>query len=477
MWALTIPDIGGLGFMIRKYGYVSSAVLLALTLVFQTGCPAANGVGGGNRNSNGNTNDNDNGSGNTNANVNANDNGGVGNENTNDNSGGGGGAVALTPVKTDIDVHNGARIAVGDDLLVYGWGGFAGVDYIIPSAGDTVGRNLPNGDTFVAGSFAVSGKKIALVNNFLITIFDTATETATEIGEDVIRLVNTPSGIYSQGHPVADGPYIACRNAPNTNGGSMVVVIDVTGDVPEIISFTVDPDDAVDHIAVDADAAKLAVAARDVFYIYDINDPTAAPTVFDTNPERLGGVGGISDNIFTFDGGYIFYEDNEPGGNAVFLNVADGTTTKLTENPASGEQCHSGGSFVYLLNRDSLDSNGNDARGGYGTVPGPGAALAGDEPIDGSTTNNGFHGWSQACSVTPDGTFAFLSGKGGIGSGEFLQVSTGGAFSLITDPDGSSDFGLPGTDVTTSATLVGFKTGQGTSSGSSTKVGYIILGN
>jgi hypothetical protein len=347
---------------------------------------------------------------------------------------------------------------------------FAGVDYIIPSAGDTAGRGLPDGDSFVAGSFAVAGNKIALVSNFLITIFDTATESATAIGEEQIRLVNTPSGIYSQGHPTADGPYIACRNDPSSNDGNMVVVIDVTDDVPVILSFTTDPETSVSHIAVDAAAGQLAAAAGDSFYIYDINDPAAAPVVYDTSD-----VGGIGDNIFTLDGGFIFYEDDEAFGNATFLDTTDGSITQLTENPAAGEQCHNGGIFTYMVDRDSEDSNGNDSRGGIGTVPGPSAALAGDTPIDGSTTNNGFHGWSQACSVMPGGALAFLSGKGSIGSGEFLQVSTGGGFSLIVDPDGSSPYGLPGTDVVTSGTLVGFKTGAGTTAGSSTKVGYIIL--
>ena len=464
--------------MIRKYSFLLTAVLAALVLVLPTGCgTAGSGSGAGNGNANGDANDNGSGDANDNGGDDMNDNGSTGNENVNDNSGGDdSGTATLTPVKTDIDVHNAGRIAVGDDLLVYGFGAFAGVDYIIPSEGDTAGRGIPNGDGFVAGSFAVSGKKIALVSNFLITIYDTATGTTTEIGEDQVRLVNTPVGIHSQGHLTADGPYIACRNNPSSNDGNMVVVIDVSGDVPVIINFTNDPENSVDHIAVDADAAQLAVSARDVFYIYDINDPTAPPTVYDTNPGNFGGVDGISDNIFTLDGGFIFYEDNsDGGGNAVFLDVADGSRTTLTNNPAQGEQCHNGGTFVYMLNRDSEDSNGNDARGGYGTVPGPGSSLAGDEPIDGSTTNNGFFGWSQVCSVTPDGSLAFMSGRGSIGSGEFLQVSTGGAFSLIPDPDGSSNFGLPGTDVTTSATLVGFKTGQGTSTGSSTKVGYIIL--
>ncbi len=492
MWESSYFVTGSFCMTIRKYSGVSCAILMALLLAFQTGCPSVRGgrdVGGGNGGGGdvggGDVGGGDVGGGDVGGgDVGGDDGGGdVGGDDGGgdvggDDGGGGdvggddGSQVTLTPVKTNIDVHNGGRIAVGDDLLVYGYGGFAGVDYIIPSEGDTEGRNLPDGDSFVAGSFAVSGKKIALVSNFLVTIFDTTTETATAIGENQIRLVNTPSGIYSQGHIMADGPYIACRNDSGSNDGSLVAVIDVSGDVPMVIYFTTNPENNVDHIAVDGSAGQVAASAGNVFYIYDINNPTAAPAVYDTTDS-----GGIGDNIFTLDGGYIFYEDAEAFGNARFLDVADGSITTLTQNPATGEQCHNADTYVYFVDRDSEDSNGGDARSGVGAVPAADASLAGDTQIDGSTTNNGFLGWSQACSVTPDGAYAYISGMGSIGSGEFLQVSTGGAFSLIADPDGSSQYGLPGTDVATSATLVGFKTGDGTTAGSSTKVGYIILGN
>ena len=450
--------------MVRKCACVSFAAVLALALVLLVGCPGTTGGGGGG----GGTDTNDDG-GNGDGNGDGTDGGMTDGDGTDGN--GDGDAVTLTPVKTNIDVHNGGRIAVGDDLLVYGYGGFAGVDYIIPSANDTEGRGLPDGDTFVAGSFAVAGKKIALVGDFLVTIFDTEAETATEIPGSQIRLVNVPAGLYAQGHITADGPYIACRNDASSNGSLLVKVIDVSGDTPQVLTFTNNPATSVDHIAVDGDARRLAVAAGDSFYIYDIDDPSAPPAVYVTNSS------GIGDNIFTFDGGYVFYEDGEAFGNAMFLNTVDGSFTQLTANPSAGEQCHNGGTFVYMLDRDAGDSNGNDSRSAIGTVPGPGATLAGDSEIDGSTTNNGFFGWSQACSVTPDGAFAFLSGTGSIGSGEFLQVSTGGAFTLPADPDGSSEYGLPATDVVTSATLVGFKTGDGTTAGASTKVGYIRLGN
>jgi len=446
--------------MMHKKNSVALLAALALIVGGQTGCGGNNGGGnnGGGNNGGGN-----NGGGND---VGTN---GQGNDvGTNGQGNDGGGNAALpTAVKTNIDVHNGGRIAVGDDLLVYGYGGFSGVDYIIPSAGDTAGRDLPNGDTYRASAFAVTGKKIALVNSFLITIYDTATETGTDIAEDTIRLENTPVGIESQGHIRAGGGYVVCRNSPSDNGGKKIIAIDVSGDTPNIISFDSDPEGNVDHIEIDVQNMEIAAKSGNMFYIYDIENPDAAPVVYDTTE-----LGGISDTAYSFDGGYIFYEDNEAFGNVRFLNTADGTATLLTQNPSTvGEQCAAGGKYVYFANLVSIE-----VRAAVGDVPNANASLASNEFIDGSTTNNGRFGQAEACTITPDGAHIFISGKGSIGSGEFLQYYNG-SWALVPDTNASSPYGLPATDVASSSTLVGFKTGDGTTTGPNTKVGYIILGN
>lgn len=448
--------------MIQKKNLTVLIAALALIIGGQAGCNGPGGGGGGGGGGN-------NGGGDVGTNGQG-DNGGDngGGDNGGGDNGGGIGSLAAA-VKTNIDVHNGGRIAVGDDLLVYGYGGFAGVDYIIPSAGDTAGRDLPNGDTYVASAFAVTGKKIALVSSFLITIYDTATETGTDIAEDTVRLENTPVGIESQGHIRAAGGYVVCRNDPSSNGGKKIIAIDVNGDTPSIISFATDPEGNVDHIEIDVQNMEIAAKSGNSFYIYDIENPNDAPVVYDTTD-----LGGISDTAYSFDGGYIFYEDNEAFGNARFLNTADGTVTALAQNPSAGEQCHSGGKYVYFVNRDAGDSNGSDSRGATGDVPNADASLAGDQEIDGSTTNNGFIGWSQTCAISPDGAHTFISGRTSIGSGEFLQHYNGG-WALVPDTNASSPYGLPATDVASSNTLVGFKTGDGTTTGTNTKVGYIIL--
>jgi hypothetical protein len=462
-WSKTGKPVLDCDFNSKQSGDVLMAKILrvcALVMAFVAvmawtpGCETMPGDGGGNGGGGGTGGGGDDGGGD----------GGGG------DGGGDGGGVKLAAVKTNIDVHNGGRLEVGDDVLVYGFGGFSGVDYIVPSAGDTAGRGIPNGDNFQAGSFAVSGKKIALVQNFLVTIYDTETGTSTDIPEESIRLVNVPIGKYAQGHIMAGGDYIACRNDPSSNDNNRIVVIDVSGATPVVINMANDPPSAVSHIAVDSPNSQLAAAVGDSFYVYDIENPAGAPQVFDASS-----IGGIGDAVFTFDDGYIFFEDDEAFGNGWFLNTADGTATQMNENPTNAEMCHAGGSFVYFVDRDANDSNGSDYRSAIGTVPSQSATLAGDTEIDGSTTNNGFVGWSQACGVTPDGSRLFLSGKTSIGSGEFLQVSTGGAFTLVEDTNASSPYGLPATDVDVSAGLVGFKTGDGTTTGANTKVGYIIL--
>ncbi|MCA9251589.1 MAG: hypothetical protein R3E58_07000 [Phycisphaerae bacterium] len=451
--------------MMQKKNWTAVLAAFALMLGAQTGCTPSGGNNGGGDNGGGDNGGGDNGGGDNGGG----DNGG-GDNGGGDNGGGdnGGGALA-TAVKTNIDVHNGGRIGVGDDLLVYGYGGFAGVDYIIPSAGDTEGRGLPNGENYVAGAFAVTGRKVALLSNFLVTIFDADSGTSTDIPEETIRLVNSPVGLYAQGIIRAAGGYVVCRNDPSTNGGNKIIAIDVTGDTPEIISFTNDPEGNVNHIEIDATNMEIAAKVGNMFYIYDIENPDAAPVIWD-----LTDVGGIGDQLFSFDDGYIFYEDNEAFGNARWLKTDDGTVSTLAQNPSQGEQCYAGGEYIYFVDREAGDNNGGDGRGATGQSPGLNPSLSGDEEIDGSTTNNGFVGWSQTCTISPNGAYRFMSGSTSIGSGEFLQYYNG-SWSVVPDADGSSEYGLPATDAVSSNTLVGFKTGDGTTAGTNTKVGYIIL--
>jgi hypothetical protein len=398
-----------------------------------------------------------------------------------DGSGGGNGTggnggntppATLTIVKTDIVVDPGVRVEAGDDIVVYGLDVLNRVDYLIPSAGDREGLGITDGPNYRSASFAVAAKKIALVNTqtFIVVIFDTLTRAPRTIPFTEIQLNDVPRDVYAPGHIQADGPYVVVRNAPAS--GNLVKVIDTTELEPRIIAFAVDPPAVPWHIAIDGEAAQVVAAVDDTFYLYDINEPMAAPASF-----NLRDVGGIDQGtIFKFDNGYVFYKDGTEATNAAFLNVSDGTITVLTENGAAEELAVSNTQFGYFLNRDANDSVGAFHRSGIGTVPGPNAFLAAaNQQIDGATDANGLIGWGQAVAISPNGAYTLISGKGALEPGDYLQISLGAVFATLNDPEGTDPYALPGTDVSVSDTCVAFKTGTSAPDGSPTRVGYVVL--
>jgi hypothetical protein len=380
---------------------------------------------------------------------------------------GGGNQSALTVVKTNIEMHTDKRILAGDDIIVFGTGGFAGVDYMVPSAGDTAGRGIPDGDTFVAGSFAVAGKKIALSANFVVTIFDTESGSSETINVNDIRLTNTPSGIHDAGHMQSDGDLVVVRSESSTIDGRFLKVIDVSGDTPNVISFTVNPgDDAprVEHVMVDA-ATRTAVAVADgIFYIYDIDDPTAEPATLTVET-------GIGETPPHISGDYIIFQDE--GDNVGLAQISTSEITFMASNPAAKQMAIGGGSFGYFVDVDSDDSLGSSQRSATGTVDGGTSATLAPVGvfIDGSTTNNGALGYGETMAITKDGRRWILAGTRSLGSGEYLQVNTGGGWSVVADPTGADRFGCPASDVSVSSNTVAFKTGNNTD----VTVGYVIL--
>jgi len=92
-----------------------------------------------------------------------------------------------------------------------------------------------------------------------------------------------------------------------------------------------------------------------------------------------------------------------------------------------------------------------------------------DQPIDGSTANNGLVGFAGGMCVTPSGNYVFLSDW-------YLQYSPATAiFTVPADPDGSDSYGCPAWDVDCSDDTVGFKTAATRTSSTDKTVGYIIL--
>jgi hypothetical protein len=440
------------------------STLLILTL--GPGCPTFQPVNTNdetNTTDNNNTDDNNNTNDNNNTTDNNNTNDNINNNNNNNNAGG------LTVVKTGIAMHCQDGLRVSDDLIVYGTTPVTGIDYIKP--GDTAGRGIPGGDTYSSTDFAVAKTKIALVNNFQVTIYDTTAATTNTIPAADIRL-----GAVGSGNVVGSGDYFAAKCDPNeVTDGKLVKAIDVTGASPVVISFDVNPIDyfnGLGRIAVDGKNVYVSTT-EGKFFKYTVDQPTALPEQFDVSGQ--GGINGATEWVVS--AGVIFYRDDDGYPNARLLDTtaASPASVKMTENPAGGALALKAGKFAYFADRTSDDENGLHLRSAIGTVPGPGATLAGDTQIDGSTNNNNFLGWGQTNAVTGTGSYTFIAGWEALGQGEYLQVSTGGAFQIVPDPTNTSEYGVPASDVVASSKIVAFKTGASSTAACDTVVGYIAL--
>lgn len=405
-------------------------------------------------------------------NLGNNNNNGINNGNNNGGNNNGG-STPFSCTVTNIPVHAQARIAAGDDLVVYGTGGFSGVDYVVPSAGDTSGRGIPDSGAYVSYAFAVSDKNIWLVDSsFQVTVFNAANASSTTIDVGSIRLARIPVGARSAGHIQADGNYCATIcDSTQTTDGNILKVIDNSSGAPNVISFTQNPSTnsaAWTQLAVNAATQRVVAVVSDKFYVYDMANPDALPLLIEP------GNNGIGATQIAFDGTYVLFHDNAGTPNAAAVHVGTGQVTTFANNPSTGELAAGGGSFAYFQNASADDQIGSHTRTAIGQFPGTSSTLAAlNDFIDGATTNNGAFGFGQTLAVAPDGSTWFTAGSGAAGSGEYVQVSTGGAFSTLTDGSGQDTLGCPGSDVSVSGNTLAFKGGTSTSP----TVGYVLLSN
>lgn len=294
--------------------------------------------------------------------------------NDSDNLGGGntgGGSEAKSPanlkfVNTDIPVHVQGRIEVGDDVIAFteDLGNGTQVNYIVPSAGDTAGRGLPNNGQWDPNSFLVTGKKLILLGGptndfvFTVSVYDTETDKVASIAKDDIRLETIPVSNYAPAFMVVDGPYVGTINEIGFDGvadDSRLKVIDVSGDTPDVIPFAVNPGGSdttsIDMIMVDEESMRLVALVQQVFYVYDIAKPDAAPAMFDTSAH--GGVEQF-DAQHTFENGVILYYDNTAQGNFMYWDVmANDNAPKLISKDRLG-----GGRTTMIDDQYAILANG-----------------------------------------------------------------------------------------------------------------------
>lgn len=453
-----------------------------------------------------------------------------GNTNDNDNTGNQGDAA----VKTQITLGASGKIDIGDDLIVYGIGSDEaavssnqdpGVHYLIPSqatSATNAGTTIPNSDSlFGTRDFVVAQKKVALVRSTgAVSIFDTETDTLSDIPSTQINV--TPMVDANRpGQMRADGAYIATINKDNVvNDGNVIKVIDTSGATPSVISFP-NPPDALSNPEtsfeqLDIDAATMRVAAvsdNDIIYVFDIQDPNAAAVQIDLGINADRGSFDSRSQI-QFDHGYILYHqfpdigDKLPGSgdnHAALIEVDTDTITVFDENPTTANTplAMKSDSFFYFVWRENADQGdeNNSYRSAIGTMSdAPGATLASQSdrydfrsttidtsagstviPID-QCLDQKLIGYGATCSVTPDGSRWFLAGWGPVDRNfDYIQMSTGGAFTDFADPDGDTLTGaLMGSDVVCSGDAAAFRAlRQDPSSGCLTDdewvLGFIVL--
>ncbi|MCK4343205.1 MAG: hypothetical protein KAY37_15945 [Phycisphaerae bacterium] len=386
------------------------------------------------------------------------------------------GTSTLPVTKTSIPVRYETSLEVGNDLIVFGTGALTGVSYVIPSQNPTTETAIV-GDYHSSG-FGVAGKKVLLFEStFQLTVYDTATDTATAVSTDDIYLDTLPDRDNEdiKSPVVVDGNLAVTRNNPDRVGNALKV-IDVSGATPLITPLNNLPDDlpiSGRQIALDATDMKVITFADNSFFVYDLNNTSAAPREIDLS-EKMGIRG-----PFRYDHGSIIYvAASHPLENVKRLDLADDTETpgSLSKNPGHRDMALAfvGGTFAYFLNRNANDTHTptptatNVYRSAIGEAPAFDAVEGGNAGEDPDENVPPWEGYGRDVALAADGDYIFISGDEGLDvTTEYLQVSSGSVFLAFADGSGY----LNASDVDANATLVGFKIGEG----EDTTLGYIIL--
>ena len=408
---------------------------------------------------------------------------------------------AVVKTRIQLGTSNG-KVDVGDDVIVYGIDSQIededeplGVHFIIPSESDSQtasGTMIPGSDAlFGARHFKVAGRKVALVRSTsAISIFDVDTGRLVDIPPTELTLHRDITEPGAPGQMTSDGPFIAAVS--NTTGflfgGSEVVIIDVSGDEPEVLHFPrpeeFDEDGAdFDQVVVNAATRRVIGFGNNNLYMYDLDNPDSQPTKFDFGFDADNGR--VSEEVqIRFDGQHVIYHDDSNFEPVVsLLNVNDGTIIHFDDNPTAGDAplALAAGSFGYFLFREDADNESgsfktNVYRSAIGrTDDAPSATLANqldhydfrptdvDEPGAEQDLCLGEEkkliGYGATLCITPDGEQWFLAGWSSIDARyDHIQVSRGGVFSDIPDPERTTYTGsLMGTDIVCSADIVAFR--------------------
>ncbi len=484
-------------------------VAMVAGLMISAGCtPMGPGGDGG---SGGNGGGNDGGS-------NGGNDGGSNNGGSGGNDGGDSAKAAI--IKTQIIVSLGGKIDVGDDLLVYGVGSDedenvvfarfnqpAGVHFLIPSEidKDTDGGTMIPGSDQLFGhrDFEVAGKKVALVrSNNSMSIYDTQTDNLVDIDSSEITLHTLPTVQDVPGNTISDGPYVATINdTDEVADGNAIKIIDTSGDQPVVMSFPNPLGELNEEVTqfsqviVDADSRQVVAAGtsfQNDFYLWSLDDPNAAAERFDAGPGTEFGLIGEATQMRLEDGYLIYHDVSDFDPVVTMVKLSDRTVHRFDSSLEESPVALAGGKLGYFMFEEDADLEDSSPstlmlRSAIGDVASAPAvtranqldlydfrstsvSLASDAgPVfsQEDCAEQKHVGYGESMCITPDGSRWFIAGGSQPRAQDFVLMSTGGAFSDIEDPEGTTVTGsLMGADLVCSSDAVAFRglreTGDGT---------------
>jgi hypothetical protein len=391
----------------------------------------------------------------------------------------GGGSGELTVVKTGIPLRFDAGLQCGDDLIAFGTEtaehSTVGISYVFPSESPTAGTPVPDSDQYDNRNFDAARRWIYMAGSnwgdipFQVSVLNVDTQDVTTFDTTDIRLGSLVVAAADPGRLQADGNYcvVICDPSEVTDG-KMIKVIDVSSGTPTLVSLDQNPTDSVwqvAQVAVDGTTQKVAVAAEDSLWIYDLTHPTAAP-------QNIVPPNGVGDYQMEMYGDYIIAPSYDESGYdvAILIDLAANSVITLNEAEMSYALAIGGDLFAFFSYHDSDDSVGGAHRAAVGTLPGPSFNKPSmDNYVDGSYTSNGNIGYAQTMCIPPSGDYVFLADW-------YLQYSEGDtSFTVPADPNGTDTYGCPAWDIDCSENTVGFHSATDRTNGEEGVLGYIIL--
>ncbi|MEZ6002677.1 MAG: hypothetical protein R3F17_08075 [Planctomycetota bacterium] len=367
----------------------------------------------------------------------------------------------LTKVAARMD----AGIAVGEELVVFGTGPNKGVAYMV--AGEDEEHTLPNGQNYHSKMFGVCGRKIALVRDSQLVIFDTESGITTEIPADQVWLARTFANAFGPTPLATDGHLIAVINdATKVADRRIVKIIDVSGTQPRIYSMRNPevPHKELNTIAVHAASGMVALGSqRTAKLLHGGIAPDGNLTEVDLSGYDSFG----QQSPIALTAGYAAYVDDSSSKRLHTVDLSNGKVQTVASVGQTGMSFAMAPKHMAFLTTENSGSNYRVATGPFeqGNVEAKEAANLGV-----SSPGNGNFGMGVTMGLASDGScFLAGSGKGGIGSGELLQVLQNGQWNVVVDADGTP---VSAVDVVAGPGLVAFKTGKA----SDTRIGYARFG-